>query len=1104
MTELMEIYKKIYNRLSEISTEYNQAERRLLEGAKLDKASIEKRVEKLNEMLECIAEAREKVDYYQAIAEKHITSRNLLTITPREVDFSRLRDWTMLIDLTSNDDPHAMRVYVLSQCNKMYLDEKQHKFEKELLMLTDESACPEETIRAEIEELHRRLEISCVNVLQSLEFQRLAILITEAHSRYSDTDKVISAFKPNAENSDEKIGVGVYAMPLPVLQSVRYVAKQKLEKYYGENTSSILLPVELEANKDTIISVSCHPSQDRHVYRGIQNFLLNQIVRSNHPNRRICFFDALHYNSYALGLLRPLENSVCIDEIPKDSEALMDGLKLFASDMSDLDEQLGVCDSVDEYNAQVGKDKMIGKTTLVLMGYPSAFPADAKKIVNRLIMNREHYGISVIMMDIKYSDKSGEYSKGLESEISNGILRVTYNQSKARVSLNGGEYYSFSWYELKSKLPERFVEHIKSIKSEDNGLGNVYTNHISLDDMPVYSRGYKEIFLPYGIDCLHKNEKPVELSFNNENFASFIMGASGSGKSTLLHTLITGIIRNYHPDDVELWLADFKMSEFAQYINPRPPHIKYILLDESQELVFDLIDKLTEKMMERQRFFMRNRDLEKKVEKVPKETYMPVIFVILDEFSIMSQAVNESEIYKLRLQNLLAKGRALGIKFIFASQTFTKGVGGLTGTAKEQIQSRIAMKNSFDEITETLALPSSSKTEQVKNWMNALPPHYALYKYIEKDTVNVKKVEVLYFEGEGADAYEPQRKLINMLCENMTPVEECDYNCEDDRTYVDKHSIVVDGNSYYSFKDETVFKAISDYRNCHDEISSGDVVINVGKPRRMTDYAFTTLTNESRQNILLIARASEQACAMSIILSAMKCFEHQDGKIQVWAYEKNRLYRAYKDNVFANYTVAEGIDNICNEIKKLKNRIDNKVFGKELIVLVGMDQICVDFEYLTGNKVDTAEESIAEVKNSFLSKYAALGAIQMSDSADQSKSTWLENKDTGAYNAAADFAYVVKHGSRLGYRFVLCLNSVSDIKQCGLKLDFFKYRMGFQMSDDDSRSIFTTKIASSLSDHVCESFDSVEKYSFRPYLHNDITWDGWSVDNNGDAVSPFV
>ena len=44
---------------------------------------------------------------------------------------------------------------------------------------------------------------------------------------------------------------------------------------------------------------------------------------------------------------------------------------------------------------------------------------------------------------------------------------------------------------------------------------------------------------------------------------------------------------------------------------------------------------------------------------------MPIIFVILDEFSIMSQVLSESDSYKRKLQNILAKGRSSGIKFIF-------------------------------------------------------------------------------------------------------------------------------------------------------------------------------------------------------------------------------------------------------------------------------------------------------------------------------------------------------------------------------------------------------------------------------------------------------
>lgn len=78
------------------------------------------------------------------------------------------------------------------------------------------------------------------------------------------------------------------------------------------------------------------------------------------------------------------------------------------------------------------------------------------------------------------------------------------------------------------------------------------------------------------------------------------MGAAGSGKSTLLHTIISGLIMNYHPDEVELWLMDFKMLEFKRYVDHRPPHVKYILLEKSEDLVFDIIDHLTDLLDKRQ------------------------------------------------------------------------------------------------------------------------------------------------------------------------------------------------------------------------------------------------------------------------------------------------------------------------------------------------------------------------------------------------------------------------------------------------------------------------------------------------------------------------
>ncbi|MBR4878501.1 MAG: hypothetical protein IKU13_01555, partial [Clostridia bacterium] len=114
-----------------------------------------------------------------------------------------------------------------------------------------------------------------------------------------------------------------------------------------------------------------------------------------------------------------------------------------------------------------------------------------------------------------------------------------------------------------------------------------------------------------------------------------------------------------------------------------------------------------------------------------------------------------------------------------------------------------------------------------------------------------------------------------------------------------------------------------------------------------------------------------------------------------------------------------------------------------------------------------------------------------------------EKKDTGAYDASADLTYIMMQGSRLGYHFMMHLNSVEDIKTTGLKNDYFRYRLGFTMSADDSRAVFGTKIASTLPERICQYDDKLDSYSFRPYLHKDTGWDGWYTDENGKAVSPF-
>ena len=105
-----------------------------------------------------------------------------------------------------------------------------------------------------------------------------------------------------------------------------------------------------------------------------------------------------------------------------------------------------------------------------------------------------------------------------------------------------------------------------------------------------------------------------------------------------------------------------------------------------------------------------------------------------------------------------------------------------------------------------------------------------------------------------------------------------------------------------------------------------------------------------------------------------------------------------------------------------------------------------------------------------------------------------DEKTSSAYNAQDDLVYVIKQGSRLGYHFMAQLNTFADIKQCGFKPDFFRYKLAFQLSVEDSRGLFNNKVASTLPEHICQFDDSLERYSFRPYLHYGGWMGSWYVD----------
>lgn len=1195
MASLYENYEKIVKTVEKMKDSIRQKkeEIRSISGRRTDEIPL--RIENLEEHLKKIDEYQLKIEAIRRQAEKNLTSKNALTIEAPpgyRVNLNRLKSWAMMIDPQNENDPYAQRVYLVARCDAYFLEQKKAEFE------------------ARIEELKADLENGSVDEIKALE-QEIAALQDQL-KRYVNSEEVAEfAEQVRRENEHfmysaapekytvksadgEGLVIGAVGYTLDAGPACNKRFKELFGGYYQEETAKVYLPIEaIAADTEFAMTISCVPARKRvnEMDAGVRALLFHIIDHAGTGLRKVYIIDGERQNSALVGPLKVIEDSAFLNVVPRNAEMITSTLEQIVASFSDIDEMLENYDTVIEYNRAVSEEKRIRRSVIVIVGYPDAFEGENRNYIRKILTNYERYGISFIACQITSNQEKDGSRLKISEYVGEDMIQIRMTTGNDVIKAGTQEEVFFKWYPFRHVLKDDYVAFVRNYKADGGQKGTEYVKRVDMENIPPYVRGQKNIDVPYGVDS---KDEVHSISFENENFAAYLMGASGSGKSTLLHTIITGIIRNYHPDDVELWLADFKMSEFAQYMDPLPPHVRYILLDESRELVYDMLDRLTEKMMERQRFFMQHRDM-KKVENVPSNIYMPVIFVILDEFSIMSQAVAENESYKLKLQNLLAKGRALGIKFIFSSQTFTRGIAGLTATAKEQIQARIAMKNSTDEISSTLELSAASKTEQVKAWMDALPPHYALIKYRKEDRVFVNRLRVMYFPGSGAEALIPQQRLIRQLNASMTEVS-MDHYHDGINTYVKKDPVIVDGNSYKGYDQEALRHARETYLASGESGFAEDIFLSLGDPRRMVNHKFIAVSEETRENILLVGRNAESACVMSIIMSVVKQFKAQGGEVHIWAYVRNRLYHEYREEQFQGMDIAQGAEEVAAEIGRMKEKILRGEAGKDLYVMLGMEQLCADFEVISGKNttaalevkpakpkvtVDaklaaTSEKDLAELARmheetqdldsyletkeeelmesgmsmeeimeelqkltaEFYAKGASAGAADQNNPREGRQQTDTEEtgKEQGetaeemtgeqeetaeegeepeaesaqaeeravykTSSAANDLKEIVSRGSRYGYHFLLCLNSIADIKATKTDVRLYNHKLAFQVSGDDSTLIYGNKIASKIPEHICQYSNGMEQFSFRPYLHRGITWDGWDVDEDGNVLDP--
>ncbi|NUS73489.1 MAG: hypothetical protein HOQ05_08815 [Corynebacteriales bacterium] len=188
---------------------------------------------------------------------------------------------------------------------------------------------------------------------------------------------------------------------------------------------------------------------------------------------------------------------------------------------------------------------------------------------------------------------------------------------------------------------------------------------------------------------------------------ALIGGASGQGKSNLLLVLLHSIAASYSPDEVEMYLLDFKEGLEFDRLGPSAsrehwlPHAKVLGLEGDRLFGLAVLRHIEEQFRRRaERFRAGDANSLAAYRQAHPDEVLPRLLVVIDEFQVLvaeSDDIGREAISIL--ENLSRRGRAVGIHLVLASQTLS-GIDTLASKERSifgQFPWRLSLKTESSE-----------------------------------------------------------------------------------------------------------------------------------------------------------------------------------------------------------------------------------------------------------------------------------------------------------------------------------------------------------------------------------------------------------------------
>jgi ABC-type multidrug transport system fused ATPase/permease subunit len=536
---------------------------------------------------------------------------------------------------------------------------------------------------------------------------------------------------------------------------------------------------------------------------------------------------------------------------------------------------------------------------------------------------------------------------------------------------------------------------------------------------------------------------------------ALIAGKTGSGKSTLLHALINNLALLYSPDEVELYLVDFKKGvEFKTYATHQLPHARVVAIESEREFGLSVLQRLDAVLKERgERFRAAGAQDLNAYRQANGNAYLPRILLIVDEFQeFFVEDDRLAQEAALLLDRLVRQGRAFGLHVLLGSQTLG-GAYSLARSTIDQMAVRIALQCS--EADAHLILSEDNSAARLLS-----RPGEAIYNDANGLVEGNNPFQVVWLPEERREQY--LERLQQLARDRGLPAEDGANG---------RRQIVFEGNAPADVTRNSALNDLLLSRRDSPGARRPPLVAWLGEAIAIKEPTAATFRPQSGSNLLILGQNEE--AALGILSVSAVCLAAQRAS-------------SPSDETKPSLLVLDGTQ-ADSPHGGLFSRIRDSV-GPRMRVTDKRGAVTLIAEI-----ADEVERRQAESGADMPAWFVIVHGLQrFRELRRQDDDFGFSRRSDEKASAAQQFATILRDGASIGVHILVWCDSLNNASRAldRQALREFEMRILFQMSATDSSNLIDTPLAAKLGLHraffYSEEQGKLEK--FRPYGIPSLSW----------------